>query len=504
MKKTQSTGGSLGDLHFEYFDTPNSKIFNTEKLIEATKEEDFTDKGKLEEIFVFLSGKSQYHSHTKNKSGISLDFGFCSFGHSSEKESDVKNDSRFVQLLIQAKRQCGKKRIDNADVKRLMNEEALNMLNEAPYEFYKRYGSYYVTNYYTGLYAQLLLTLKCSSSEEAEGKKSEWKASFEDEDKSGNAGLSNSNGFQSFCSKNGVTAIFSHNISNQVIQDFEKTEDTKISSLKGRLLLIENMSKLDKNDANPIEVTYSKFDFPKEQFDLILSNNNFINDNNLMKEYELSEFVLNQIDDFETNKSNYQKITDINIDEVKTYHKQKTDAISKLIRHLNQDLENHEDDLKKEILTILEDKDGLNKKLELRKQSLDLKLSTKSTSEDIEHIYENLIDKNKGENKKENFYNPKFAASDKVKNNKDHHAYGLVIYNSFPINSSENTPNSSTTWAFESFNQDKNESDKNKNAKALIEWMKEHLSPNQYLHCSIVRTDKDGAGSTITVIYPEI
>ncbi|WP_422354086.1 hypothetical protein [Roseivirga pacifica] len=496
MKKTQSTGGSLGDLHFEYFDTANSNIFDTDKLSEAIKEAPYVGEGELEEILVFVSGKSEYHSHTKKKSGLSLDFGFCSFGHSSEKESDVKNDSRFVNLLIQSKKRCRKKLIENADIKQLMNEEALNMFNENPYQFYSRYGTYYANEYYTGLYAQLLLTLKCSSSEEAEGKKSEWQASFKDDDASGKADLSSNNGFQSFCRSNGVIETFSHNISNEVIQKFEKEKNTKITSLKDRLLLIESISELDESNAYPFEAVYTRFDFPDKQFDLIRSNNNFISDHDLMNEYESSEFVLNQIDDYEANKSNYQEVKDIKIDEVKSYHKQKTDAISKLIRHLNQDLENHEDDLRKDILSILEDKDGLNKKLNLVKKKLSLQLDTANTTNDISDLFDELKKLAKGK------YNPKIALSEKVA--KGNHAYGVVISNKSLITPSRNAPNSDTKWAYKSFSQKSDAKNKHQGTKDLVEWMTENLSPNQYLHCSITRVDKENSGAKTTVFYPEI
>ncbi|MHA7100780.1 hypothetical protein [Roseivirga pacifica] len=494
MKKTQSTGGALGDLHFEYINASNSKIFNTEKLLEATKEEAYVGEGEVSEIIVFVSGKSEYHSHTKKESGIALDFGFCSFGHSSETESDVKNDSRYVHLLIQSKKRCKKNLIENADIKDLMNDEAKKIFEDAPYEFYKRYGSYYANQYYTGLHARLLLTLECNSSEEAEGKKSEWQASFKDDDASGKASLSNNNGFQSFCSRNGVIEKFDHNLSDEIIKEFKKDKKDNTSSLKEHLMLIESMSEFDESDAKHIEAAYTRFDFPKEQFDQILSNNRDINDYNLMKEYELSEFVLNQIDEFEANKSNYQEITNIN--DVKKYHTKKANAIAKLIRHLNEDLENHEDDLRKDILSMLEGKDDLNKKLMLVKKKLSLQLDTTDTTDDISNLFDELKRKSQGK------YNPKIALSEKVA--KGHHAYGVVISNKSLITPSRNAPNSDTKWAYKSFSQKSDAKNKHQGSKDLVEWMTENLSPNQYLHCSITRVDKENSGAKTTVFYPEI
>ncbi|PWL31954.1 hypothetical protein [uncultured Roseivirga sp.] len=502
MKTSQASGASLGDLRFEYFDQSHHNIFDLNEmksnLIEAKQ---FDEKGLLTDSTQFLSGKSEYHQKTTKKSGVSFDFGVFSFGHESEKVSEVKNDSKYVYLLRQAKKTTHKFEVQDSKMKAMMSPDALQMLTDSPKDFYKKYGSLYASKYFKGMHAHLLLKLECKSQEEAESKKSEWKAHLTESDTSADTSLSNNNGFHSFCKKNNVTEYFEHNLSPEIIQKFEEEEKVSVGTLKGRLMLIDKLSSFEPDYANTIETTYVQFDFPTNVFNQITDNNNFINEHNLMAEYEKSEFVLNQIEEYEDNSCNYEIIDEGELQNMKDHHFNKLNVIKKLIGALNEDYSpSKTTDSYKTCIVDLIDKNINNKKLKLIKKFPDLKIATTTSEKSINDVLDSLIDKNKGQDKKENFYCPKFAGSDKL----NQHAYGVVIYNTFPITPSQTIPRSDTTWKYETFKQGKNEGDKNQNAKDLVDWIKcNKLTPNQYLHSSILRTDHSN-GAKMTLVYPDI
>ncbi len=491
------SGSTLGDGYREFFGRAGKSPFGNDPLARHITETVQTGSGAFFSGAEIITSSRQLHEKTEKTSGFGLNLGFFSIGDKKHSifETDVEEHNAY--FLIWAKKTGNKKQIN--DPKPLMTEESLALLAEDPTTFYREYGSNYVSSVTTGACAYVLVIAKGYSKEDAESKARKLEAAYKDDNGSASAAGKDSN-FSKAMTATGGKAEATFYLPQEKMEKLEK-DKVDFKSLQGGLQAVNAVATCDPAKANPIFAELSRYPFDTDTTEQIKTATR-----KLQRTYDVPQFEEDfrrehgAAAEYKEHPGNYHTVD--HTSSVKTYFETKKKLLGYLVEDLNNDVFADTSDTEDQLAEHEAHHAKEQKSVTLVRKQLELVKHRYISSEAGEDAPKDAVaqaiaglEKDAG-GKNASIWVPKFSAIDAHKTE----AVGYLYYNKHPITNAGKAPDASTTWKKQVFFEDNREDEV---CLKVRDWMKDNLTPWQYLHCSVVFTASAKPVVFMSVVYPE-
>ncbi|WP_125562551.1 hypothetical protein [Pseudoalteromonas rubra] len=288
------------------------------------------------EVKAEMSHEELYEAKSK-QSGLSLDFGFFSFGHKLQKSSSKDIKENTAKLLIRSYREANHIAL-NAKLTtsaRAMNRES----------FYRSYGCYYVAGAVTGYHCDIYLSVECSSKQEAQTVGRQLGATISTSDGSMSMDAKKHSEFLEKAKKLNITVNIEHNLPSEILKEvkLDGEDENEFARLSKALKIATQIDTLSVEKCRSViryelkkylQNSDDSYAFTDTSLEKLFAESVDFNESSIKRRFDECLSALSACYEYRNHKAWYKSIADL--ESKQRYFEDKLDAYHSLIGTVNE------------------------------------------------------------------------------------------------------------------------------------------------------------------------